>query len=71
MKNAGNDGSLGNGRDGVVLHAASLGPRGGSRTSGLPDFFIGAHAQTLGIAILTRDPGRYKTYFPGVALICP
>jgi len=45
--------------------------RGGSRTSGLPDFFIGAHAQTLGIAILTRDPGRYKTYFPDVTLICP
>ena len=27
--------------------------RGGSRTAGLPDFFIGAHAQVLGIAILT------------------
>ncbi|MEY4484065.1 MAG: hypothetical protein RL693_1517 [Verrucomicrobiota bacterium] len=45
--------------------------RGGSRTTGLPDFFIGAHAQVLGVAILTRDQGRYKTYFPNVPLICP
>ena len=45
--------------------------RGGTRSTGLPDFFIGAHAQVLEIAILTRDPGRYKTYFPAVSLICP
>lgn len=45
--------------------------RGGSRTTGLPDFFIGAHARVLGITILTRDQGRYKTYFPSVPLICP
>lgn len=45
--------------------------QGGTRTTGLPDFFIGAHAQVLGIPILTRDQGRYKTYFPHVALICP
>ena len=45
--------------------------RGGSRTTGLPDFFIGAHAQTLGIPILTRDKGRYETYFPSVTLISP
>lgn len=45
--------------------------RDGSKTIGLPDFFIGAHAQVLGIAILTRDQGRYKTYFPDVPLICP
>ncbi len=37
----------------------------------LADFFIGAHAQTEGIAILTRDAARYKTYFPSVELICP
>ena len=45
--------------------------QGGTRTTGLPDFFIGAHAEVLGIPILTRDQGRYKTYFPHVALICP
>lgn len=45
--------------------------RGGTKTAPLPDFFIGAHAAVLGIPILTRDPGRYKTYFPGVPLICP
>ena len=45
--------------------------QGGTKTAPLPDFFIGAHAQVLGIPILTRDQGRYKTYFPHVALICP
>jgi predicted nucleic acid-binding protein len=37
----------------------------------LPDFFIGAHAQSLGVPILTRDEGRYRTYFPDVRLIVP
>lgn len=32
--------------------------RGGTKPSPLPDFFIGAHAEVLGIAILTRDQGR-------------
>lgn len=45
--------------------------RGGTRISGLPDFFIGAHAEAMGIPILTRDKGRYATYFPNVPLICP
>lgn len=45
--------------------------RGGNKTSPLPDFFIGAHAATLGIPILTRDVARYRTYFPDVELICP
>lgn len=44
---------------------------GGNKTSPLPDFFIGAHAATLGIPILTRDVARYRTYFPDVELICP
>ena len=45
--------------------------RGGTKTSPLPDFFIGAHAATLGIPILTRDVTHYRTYFPTVDLICP
>lgn len=45
--------------------------QGGSRATRLPDFFIGAHAQSLGIPILTRDKGRYQSYFPRVSLICP
>ncbi|MDX2227430.1 MAG: type II toxin-antitoxin system VapC family toxin [Verrucomicrobiae bacterium] len=45
--------------------------RGGIKSSPLADFFIGAHAQSLGIPILTRDKGRYPTYFPKVPLICP
>lgn len=45
--------------------------RGGVRTSALPDFFIGAHAAVAGMALLTRDARRYRTYFPTVKLIAP
>ena len=45
--------------------------RGGARTSTLPDFFIGAHAAVDGLALLTRDPARYRSYFPTVELIAP
>jgi predicted nucleic acid-binding protein len=44
---------------------------GGSRTGVLPDFFIGAHAQIMGLPILTRDPRPYRTYFPEVEVIAP
>lgn len=44
---------------------------GGSRTAPLPDFFIGGHAAAEGHAILTRDPTRYRSYFPKVKLIAP
>ena len=43
----------------------------GTKTGVLPDFFIGAQAQTEGWAILTRDVSRYNTYFPDVQLIAP
>jgi predicted nucleic acid-binding protein len=45
--------------------------RGGDRHSPLPDFFIGAHAEADGLTLLTRDPTRYRTYFPKVRLIAP
>jgi predicted nucleic acid-binding protein len=45
--------------------------RGGARASVLPDFFIGAHATILDIPLLTRDEGRYRNYFPKLALITP
>jgi hypothetical protein len=45
--------------------------RGGVRRSPLPDFFIGAHAAVARYELLTRDPARYRTYFPSVTLIAP
>lgn len=45
--------------------------RGGTRTSTLPDFFIGAHAAVADLTLLTRDGRRYRTYFPTVDLVAP
>jgi predicted nucleic acid-binding protein len=45
--------------------------RGGTKLAPLPDFFIGAHAAVTGHRLLTRDAGRYRTYFPTVELIAP
>lgn len=45
--------------------------RRGTKTGVLPDFFIGAHAVIEGISLLTRDVGRYRSYFPTIMLIAP
>ncbi len=45
--------------------------RGGAKTSPLPDFYIGAHAEVAGFTLLTRDANRYRTYFQSVPLITP
>lgn len=45
--------------------------RRGQQRSPLPDFYIGAHAAVAGLPLLTRDPRRYKAYFPTLTLIAP
>lgn len=47
-----------------------------TRTAGAParplaDFFIGAHALSVGATLLTRDPTIYRRYFPDLPLITP
>lgn len=37
----------------------------------LSDFFIGAHAAVGAHTLLTRDPRRYRSYFPTVTVISP
>lgn len=44
---------------------------GGIKASLLPDFFIGAHALIGGFTLVTRDSARFRTYFPGLAIISP
>jgi predicted nucleic acid-binding protein len=44
---------------------------GGTKSSPLPDFYIGAHAGAEGLTLATRDATRYRTYFPSVSLITP
>ncbi|MFT4925673.1 MAG: putative nucleic acid-binding protein [Phenylobacterium sp.] len=43
----------------------------GSKTSSMPDFYIGAHASYLNIPLITRDTARFKTYQPDVELLYP
>lgn len=43
----------------------------GTKSSLLPDFYVGAHAAIRGYSVLTRDVSRYRTYFPKLTLIAP
>jgi hypothetical protein len=43
----------------------------GTKSSPLPDFYIGAQAAVMNLDVITRDVGRYRTYFPTVNLITP
>jgi len=45
--------------------------RQGAKQAVLPDFYIGAQAAVNGWPILTRDVGRYRSYFPTVRLVAP
>lgn len=45
--------------------------RQGGKSNVLPDFFIGAHAAVADYRLMTRDRGRFSTYFPRVELIMP
>ena len=45
--------------------------KGGSKTSPLPDFFIGAHAAHANYKLLTRDRHRFLNYFPKLQIIRP
>lgn len=66
-------------REGLPYSAAFLAGKaflkyrrhGGSRTTPIADFYIGAHAAVAGYKILTRDPRRFRRYFPTVELIAP
>lgn len=45
--------------------------RGGIKAAPMPDFYIGTHATFSGYHILTRDPSRYRTYFPTTPVRSP
>jgi len=43
----------------------------GDKKAPMPDFYIGEHAKTLGVPLVTRDTARFKTYQPKLKLITP
>jgi len=45
--------------------------RGGTKDFVLPDFFIGGHAESTSLQLMTRDVSRYQSYFPNISLIKP
>lgn len=44
---------------------------GGTKSSPLPDFYIGAHAAVEGLGLLTRDSARIRAHFPRVRIVEP
>jgi predicted nucleic acid-binding protein len=44
---------------------------GGERAAPLADFYVGAHAAVAGYTLLTRDPRRYRYYFPKLRVVSP
>ena len=45
--------------------------QGGQKTGVLPDFFIGAQAAVCEWPLVSRDKGRYSSYFPTIHIIMP
>lgn len=61
-------------RPALFLAAKAVGQyrrKGGTKNNVLADFFIGAHAAVLGWPVITRDPARYRSYFPKLRLVIP
>lgn len=45
--------------------------RGGTRSTPLPDFYIGAHAAVANLSVLSRDVRPYRSHFPRLRCIGP
>jgi hypothetical protein len=45
--------------------------RGGTKTSPLPDFVMGAHAAVKRARLLTRDPARVRAAYPRLRIVDP
>lgn len=45
--------------------------QGGTKTSPIADFYVGAHAAVCGYQLLTRDSARYRSYFPRLTVVSP
>jgi predicted nucleic acid-binding protein len=45
--------------------------RGGDKATILPDFLIGAQAAVEHLPLITRDPRRFREYYPTVRLVSP